>query len=244
MRKFFTIINSNKALKLTFCVVVSIIIWLIVLFITPEKPSTPASVEVTGQLIVPSENPATQDQQSSSINETIPPINSTENIDNTNNVNSDDKSNNQQNSNDKENNSQSQGNKIKENLNYVYCTSSEYIRIFTTKNKNFTEKYVKETLRPQLFEEMLSNKTLCLDNVSIDQATGVDFGKAENYNNAFIETGTIKGRQYGIGYTIVKDNVICTVAFYDTPMPQNSIKKVIKSTFDLSDIYIYQARNS
>lgn len=127
-----------------------------------------------------------------------------------------------------------------EGLDYKKVTNEEYLRVITVGKVDFTEKYITETIREQMFSEIL--ETDMFANMSKDQITNLKIEKYEGNKNAFIETGMFKNTQYAAGYILEGNNLIYGAIFSDDSTSTNVSISNIKTFIRGSNAYIQQAR--
>ena len=116
MGDFIHKINSNKAFKIIFCIVIAIPIWLLILFINSKS----GNANVPAEIVISTE-PTT------AVSEIY------------------------------ENNVSSPDEIKEEKLNYTSTSDEEHLRVMTVGKVDFTEKYITENVREEMFAEILQN---------------------------------------------------------------------------------------
>lgn len=202
MREFLEKLNSNKALKIGFCVVVAIPIWLIGMWLFPNKDmqDNPADVVIV-------QGPSATEE-------------------------------NQENGNSTTDNTTTE---IIENLNYTYQTDSECVRVVTLGDIQFDEKYIEETFRKQMFNELI--ETGFFENVSYEQtAKNLKVEKAEGIDG-YVETGAIDGNIYAAGYSKSGKNVFFCITVAKTGgTSEQTLLTGVRNSLKVTNTYILQAR--
>lgn len=201
MGDFIHKINSNKAFKIIFCIVIAIPIWLLILFINSKS----GNANVPAEIVISTE-PTTV------VSEIY------------------------------ENNVSSPDEIKEEKLNYTSTSDEEHLRVMTVGKVDFTEKYITENVREEMFAEILQNSHF--KNVSRDQITNLKIEKYNGDKNAFIETGFIKDKQYVAAYILVDKNLVYAGTLYNSSDPQSVAIKNINLVIESVNIYIQQARAS